>query len=141
MDLGPEEVPHLNLSANARGFDCQEIKCTPKDYLKFKTPFAKPPEKISFRYPGVKVHDKDSCSACQNTLYLFLERYHHKLGLDPNADGALHLALGKGVANLPKGAVYVGNCCCHLQEAENGIPISGCPPVASQIWDKLKPES
>ncbi|KIX13824.1 DUF362 domain-containing protein [Dethiosulfatarculus sandiegensis] len=141
MDIEPSEVPHLSFSAKDRGIDCGEIKCLPDDYLKFKTPFAKPPEKISFRYPGVKVHDKDSCSACQNTLYLFLERYHHKLGLNLDTDPTLHLALGKGVANLPKGTIYLGNCCCYMPEAENGIPISGCPPVASQIWDKLKPNS
>lgn len=138
MGLDPSKVEHLRLAAQARAFEPDDIKCLPADYAKWTTPFARPPEKISFRYPGVTVHDRDSCSACQNTLYLFLERYHHRLHPAMGGSEQVHLAMGKGVSDLPKGTIYIGNCCCRMPEAEDGIKVVGCPPVASQIWEKYR---
>jgi hypothetical protein len=138
MGIEPNQVAHLRLIAGARGFDPSTIACSPKDFGKWITPFARPPEKISFRYPGVKVHDRESCSACQNTLYLFLDRFHHRLRPILDRSGPLHLAMGKGVDNLPKGTICIGNCCFHLAETTSGIAVPGCPPVASQIWEKVQ---
>ncbi|MGD8562355.1 MAG: DUF362 domain-containing protein [Desulfarculaceae bacterium] len=139
MGIDPQEVAHLRLAAKGRGFDPHELHCTPSDYEKWIAPFARPPEKISFRYPGVTVHDCESCSACQHTLYLFLERYHHRLRPALDSSGPLHLALGKGVKDLPPETIFVGNCACRLPMAKQGIRIVGCPPVSSQIWDKCRP--
>jgi len=139
MGLEPEKVAHLRLAARVRGFDPAAIRCRPRDCLAWTNAFARPPEKISFRYPGVVVHDQDSCSACQNTLYLFLEKYHHRLRPAQDGGEPLHLALGPGVHDLPAGTIYVGNCSCRLPEAQGGIKVVGCPPVASQVWEKCRP--
>jgi len=139
MGLDPAQVAHLRLAAASRGFSPADLICTPADFKKWAAAFSRPPEKISFRYPGVTVHDRESCSACQNTLYLFLERYHHRLRPGLERSGPLHLALGKGVSDLPPDTIYVGNCCCRLPMAAQSKKVVGCPPVASQIWEKCRP--
>ena len=138
MGYNPAKISHLKLSAQYHDFEPEAIEVIPADFLKWRKKFDHPPEKISFSYPGVKVHDQDSCSACQNTLFLFLERFHHRLRPFLDKSGPLHLAMGKGVSNLPKGTVYVGNCCCQLSEAKSGIEVPGCPPIPSQIWEKIQ---
>ncbi|MEW6261595.1 MAG: DUF362 domain-containing protein [Thermodesulfobacteriota bacterium] len=137
MDVDPNEVAHLKLAARYHGFIPDQVVTTPDDFIKWRCHFNHPPSKISFRYPGVIVHDRDSCSACQNTLFLFLERFHHRLWPLRDTSGPLHLAMGKGVSRLPQGTIYVGNCCFHAVEEGNVVGVPGCPPVASQIWEKV----
>ncbi len=102
------------------------------------TPFLSPPENVSFSYPGINVLDQESCSACQNTLYVFLEKYHHRLKPFLETDGTLNLALGKGVKNFPKETICIGNCCNNSPKNTDGIQVVGCPPTDGQIWDKVQ---
>ena len=111
MGVNFQDIGHLRLTADRRDFNPDHLATAPGDFLKWQCQFSPPPSKISFRYPGIKVHDQDSCSACQNTLFVFLERFHHRLAPYLDESGPLHLALGKGVDNLPPKTICVGNCC------------------------------
>jgi len=138
MGISPEKIAHLNLLAMKKSFDPKTVQCLPCDFEKMITPFLSPPKNVSFRYPGVNVLDQESCSACQNTLYLFLEKYHHRLKPFLNTYGTLNLALGKGVKEFPKETIFVGNCCGNLSKTTDETHVVGCPPTDSQIWDKVQ---
>ncbi len=137
MGILPEEVAHLHLIALYKRFKQDLIETIPLDFLKWKVNFAAPPEDISFDYPGIAIHDRQSCSACQNTLYLFLKKYYKDMLPYIEKHSHIHIAIGKGVKNLPEDTIYIGNCSCELAEAETGIKVPGCPPVASRIWKKI----
>jgi hypothetical protein len=138
MGIDPETVAHLRLAKKRRAFDPAGIRCTPRDYQRLIVPFSRPPSKISFRYPGVQVFEKESCSACLNTLYLFLERYHHRLKPYLDIFGTLNLAVGKGANAVPKETIFIGNCCDHLAGQTGGTLVVGCPPTDGQIWIKVQ---
>ncbi len=140
MGIDPEDVPHLRLTAGHRGFSPSSIRRTPAGYMKWETPFAPPPERISFQYPFIALTDVESCSACMNTLYLFLENHHAELKRRFTAKRPLRLAVGKGAEGQVAGAVYIGNCACGLPEARHSRRVPGCPPVISQIRAALDTE-
>ena len=96
------------------------------------TPFERPPQKLSLEFNGVNVLDRDSCSACLSTVLLFLQRYYATF-----ADYLpLTLAIGKGHAALPPDALCIGNCTAIA--AKDHVIVKGCPPVASDILQKLQ---
>jgi hypothetical protein len=138
MGIDPDSVPHLRMGAEHKGITEDSIDVSPADYLKWKVDFTPPPEKISISYPDVEIYDQESCSACLTTLFLFLKRHHKDLKSYVGKQGKLHLAIGKGVKNCPKGTIYVGNCSCTIPDAANELKVTGCPPVASQIWEAIK---
>ena len=138
MGIKPEKIAHLRLLAKRKSFDPDTIQCLPGNFDKMITPFLSPPENVSFRYPGVNVLDQESCSACQNTLYVFLEKYHHRLKPFLDKYGTLNLALGKGVKEFPKETILIGNCCGNLNKTDEGNLVVGCPPTDGQIWDKVQ---
>ena len=81
-------------------------------------------------YPNITIYDKNSCSACQSSLFLFLKQYGKKL-LDYFPDEKINIAIGKGNSNLPEKTIFIGNCT--LKNATKGIYMQGCPPVSSEI--------
>ena len=139
MGFSPQDIPHLRLISE-RGMgeiDLSKLRIDPDNYLALQERFEPPPEKISFEYPGVEVHDEESCSACLSTVFLFLKRYYEELEQYLNENKKLNLAIGKGVINCPEGTVYVGNCSCSLENAKGSLKVAGCPPVGSQIWESI----
>jgi uncharacterized protein (DUF362 family) len=138
MGINPEKIAHLHLLARKKSFDPKTVQCLPSNFEKMITPFLSPPKNVSFRYPGINVLDQESCSACQNTLYVFLEKYHHRLKPFLDTHGTLNLALGKGVKTFPKETICIGNCCGNLQKSVDGSHVVGCPPTDGQIWDKVQ---
>ena len=139
MGFSPQDIPHLRLISE-RGMgeiDLSKLRIDPDNYLALQERFEPPPEKISFEYPDVEVHDEESCSACLSTVFLFLKRYYKELEPYFNENEKLDLAIGRGVINCPEGTVYVGNCSCILENAKGSLKVAGCPPVASQIWESL----
>ena len=139
MGFSPQDIPHLRLISE-RGMgeiDLSKLRIDPDNYLALQERFEPPPEKISFEYPDVEVHDEESCSACLSTVFLFLKRYYKELEPYYYENEKLNLAIGKGVINCPEGTVYVGNCSCILENAKGSLKVAGCPPVASQIWESL----
>ncbi|MBN1766534.1 MAG: hypothetical protein JW860_14865, partial [Sedimentisphaerales bacterium] len=92
-------------------------------------PFVSPPANLAIEFPGVTILDKQSCSACQSTLMLFLQRYGEQLV--QNNDQKLNIAMGKGHKELPVDTLCIGNCTAKFKYHRPFI--SGCPPVASEI--------
>lgn len=137
MGFDPEEIPHLKLSAE-RGLgeiQLRKISVEPQDYLKWETPFALPPSKLSIPFPDVVVYDEGSCSACLSTLLVFLKNYHLQLTDYRLQDEKIHIGIGKHLSTFPKGTILIGNCTSKMKK--KGIFVQGCPPVASQIWNTL----
>lgn len=137
MGLRPQDIPHLRLGAE-RGLgeiELSNISVTPKDYLKWESPFEPPPSRLSFFFPDVVIHEEGACSACISTLYLFLIHYREGLSRYYLEDGKVHIVVGKNQTNFPEGAIRIGNCAS--ENKERGISIRGCPPVCSQILNKI----
>ena len=140
MGLNPETIPHLRLSAEKGLGEIRRrgISVEPKDYLKWVSPFALPPSRLSIPYPDVVVYDEGSCSACLSTLLVFLNEHHSRLTDYNLPDGKIHMAIGKNLNECPKGTLLIGNCTSKMKR--QGIFVQGCPPVASQIWERLSGE-
>ncbi|HDL64305.1 MAG TPA: DUF362 domain-containing protein [Proteobacteria bacterium] len=133
MGTRAEDVPYLRIGAE-RGYgviDLDRIEVTPENWRDWIVPFSPPPANLSIEFSGINILDKNSCSACQSTLFLFLKRYGDSI-LDYFPDGAsVNFAIGKGHPDVPAGTVCVGNCMARHQN--RGIFIPGCPPVGSEI--------
>ncbi len=133
MGTSAEKVPHLRM-AGERGYgiiDEKRITVTPDNWLDWSSSFAPPPSNLSIEFPEFDIVDKNSCSACQSTLLLFLQQYGNAI-LDyfpPNT--RVTLAIGKGHENVPENAICIGNCMArHRAEATF---VTGCPPIGSEI--------
>jgi len=134
MGFNPEEIPHLRLTAERAGrkLNINKINIFPPNWENFIDPFNLPPKELSIEFPNVEILDKDSCSACQSTLLLFLKRYYDEIGDYLPAK----FAIGKGFKkNLEKGVFCIGNCTAKTQG--NNILVKGCPPVASDILSSI----
>jgi uncharacterized protein (DUF362 family) len=134
MGINAEAVPHLRLGAQ-RGYGVIELSClavTPERWRDFSSPFAPPPENLTIEFPNINVLDCGSCSACQSTLLLFLNRYRDQIFDYFPSQGMIQVAIGKGHADLPAGTLLIGNCTA--DHRDRGIFVPGCPPVGSQIF-------
>ena len=138
MGLSQEVIPHLRLAAERElgEIDPQKISVEPKDYSKWVMPFEPPPSKLSIPFPHIIVHDEGSCSACLSTLLVFLQDYHSRLTDYRLEDENIHIGIGKHLNAFPKGTILIGNCASKMKS--RGKFILGCPPVSSQIADRLK---
>jgi uncharacterized protein (DUF362 family) len=138
MGRDAAQVPHLLLGA-ASGcgvIDLSRIEVSPDGWQKAAADLAPPPHNLTFPFPQVEVLDRNSCSACQSTLLLFLQRYQSALaGYIPKGE-RLSVAIGKGHDALPGGTLCIGQCTARHKAC--GLFVPGCPPVASQILDVLE---
>jgi uncharacterized protein (DUF362 family) len=133
MGTVAEDIPHLRIGAK-RGYGVIDLDCisvTPDSWQDWSSPFTPPPENLSIEFPNVNVLDKNSCSACQSTLFLFLKHYGDRLFEYFPSDTSLRIAIGKGHEEVPEGTVCIGNCT--VLHRRNGIFIPGCPPISSEI--------
>lgn len=138
MGCRAEEIPHLRIGAeNGCGIiDLDRIRIGPEQWMDHASEFRAAPKNLSFAFPGIEVLDKNSCSACQSTLLLFLQRFGESLA-DYIPDGEpLRVAIGKGHDELPEGTLCIGQCTACRREG--GIFVPGCPPVGSQIFKTLQ---
>jgi uncharacterized protein (DUF362 family) len=137
MGVDAATIPHLRLGAE-RGYgtiDLRQIAVLPDDWRDAVSPFAPPPNSLTIEFPNITVLDANSCSACQSTLLLFLTRYRDRIFDYFPAHTRIHIAIGKGHAEVPDATLLVGNCTvCHRQR---GVFVPGCPPVGSQILAAL----
>jgi hypothetical protein len=138
MGLTPEAIPHLRLAAERElgEIDLQKISVEPKDYSKWVLPFEPPPSKLSIPFPDVIVHDEGSCSACLSTLLVFLQDCYSRLTDYRLEDENIHIGIGKHLNACPKGTILIGNCTSNMKS--RGIFVQGCPPVGSEISNRLK---
>jgi len=133
MDIKPKSVPHLKI-ASERGYGTikiSEIEIQPDNWKDFIIPFASPPKNLTLEYPNINIYDVNSCSACQSSLYLFLKRYGKSMTDYFSAEKPLNIAIGKGIKEVPKGTLCIGNC-TNMHKGSCKV-ISGCPPVSSEI--------
>lgn len=138
MGIRAEDVPHLNIGAE-RGYgviDLQQIHVSPDNWKDFIDPFEKAPESLSIQFPDIAILDRQSCSACQSTLLLFLQRHGGELWEYFPKDHPITIAIGKGHESVPPGTICVGNCTA--SHKETGIFVPGCPPVGSAILKTVK---
>jgi len=139
MGITAEEIPHLKFGSE-RGYgeiNIDKIDIYPTDWNKWITPFAKPPTDIAVAYPNINILDNKSCSACQSTLLLFLQRYKNEL--KEYLPGDTTIAIGAGHDEIPIGSLCIGNC-IKKKFRDQGIFISGCPPVGSEILSAVMGE-
>lgn len=133
MGTRAEDIPHLRLGAE-RGYgviDLEQMNITPEYWGTWISPFAPPPANLTLAFPNITILDKNSCSACQSTLMLFLKRYGERIFDYFPSRADIHIAIGKGHTDVPVGTICIGNCTTALRGDTIFIP--GCPPVASQI--------
>ncbi|MCF7792201.1 MAG: DUF362 domain-containing protein [Victivallales bacterium] len=137
MGFEPDDIPHLRLCSERKlgSTAVDKLNIYPENWGKLAENFDVPPANLSISYPNIIIHDKNSCSACQSTLYLFLKRYGNTMGDYCSKNDPLHLAIGKGNSDLPPGTVCIGNCT--RSSSVSGEYISGCPPVASEILSTI----
>lgn len=137
MGIDAADVPHLKLGAE-RGYgiiDIDKISINPADWTQYIAPFKEPPKNLSIEFPDVKVLDKASCSACQSTTLLFLQKYGKNLG-DYFTGKPVHVAIGRGHEDVPENTLCIGNCTA--KHKSKSIYVKGCPPVGSEIINTLK---
>lgn len=138
MGTSAKETPHLAI-AGQRGYgviDTHAMTIHPPHWRDWIQVFDRPPNNLEIEFPNITVLDKNSCSACQSTLLLFLKKYADQL-LDyfPDQDH-VHIAIGKGHGLVPDKTLCIGNCM--LKHEDRGVFVHGCPPVASEILKALK---
>jgi len=137
MGTSAGETPHLAI-AGQRGYgviDIDAITIHPAHWRDWIQPFDRPPNNLEIEFPNITVLDKNSCSACQSTLLLFLKKYADQL-LDYFPDQKhVHIAIGKGHDHVPDKTLCIGNCM--LKQEARGVFVHGCPPVASEILKAL----
>lgn len=137
MGTSARETPHLSI-AGQRGYgviDIDAITIHPPHWREWIMPFDRPPNNLEIEFPNIIIMDKNSCSACQSTLLLFLKKYGEQL-LDyfPNQKH-IHIAIGKGHDHVPENTLCIGNCI--LKQKSSGVFVHGCPPVSSEILKAL----
>jgi len=133
MGTQAERVPHLRIGAG-RGYGEIDLSCmtvTPDHWRDWISPFALPPENLTIEFPNITVFDNNSCSACQSTLLLFLNRYKDRIFDYFPTQSTINIAIGKGHTELPEGTLCIGNCT--IRQRGSGMFVPGCPPVGSQI--------
>ena len=133
MGISACDVPHLRIGAQ-RGYgviDLDKIEVFPENWKDLINPFAPPPLKLSVEFPGFTILDVQSCSACQSTLLMFLQRHGKQLRKNVPDDKNIIIAIGKGHEELPTSTLCIGNCTAKHKDC--GIFVPGCPPVASEI--------
>jgi uncharacterized protein (DUF362 family) len=132
MGLYAEDIPHLRMGAE-RGYgliDIEKIKIHPETWMNLVSPFSPPPDNLSVEFPEFNILDKNSCSACQSTLILFLKKYGKVIPdyFPENTD--INIAIGKGHDKVPKNTICIGNCMAKFKQQKF---VKGCPPVGSEI--------
>ena len=138
MGREANDIPHLRIGAeNGCGtIDLDQVRVSPQNWMDYASAFKDPPENLSFEFPDIEVLDKNSCSACQSTLLLFLQRFGDSLADYIPEGETLKVAIGKGHDELPDGTLCIGQCT--TKQKEGGIFVPGCPPVGSQIFKTLQ---
>ena len=141
MGMEATSVPHLRFGAD-RGYgviDLDRMTVTPENWRDWVSPFSPPPENLTIEFPNVKVWDRNSCSACQSTLLLFLMHHRDRLFDYFGSQYPVNVAIGKGHTDLPAGTLCLGNCTAN--QNDKGVFVRGCPPVGSQILTTLSDKS
>jgi uncharacterized protein (DUF362 family) len=137
MGIDPLSVVHLKLVSQRNNFSLDPLSYSvfPDDYQKFIVSYQQPPTDISVKFKNIVVYEKEACSACLSTLFLFLRRFKDEMSPYLLDDGKFHIAIGKGVKDTKDGTIFVGNCA--RNNKEKCTFIKGCPPVPTRIYEAI----
>lgn len=137
MGLNPEDIPHLRLVSERCNMPLHpdSYQVIPEKFEKYISPYQVPPTNLSIQFENIRIYDKESCSACQSTLMLFLRRFKDDMTQYVLHDGKFHIAIGKGVDDAIDGTVFVGNCTRFMKD--KGVVVLGCPPVPTRIYEAI----
>lgn len=137
MGLKPEDIPHLRLVSERCKLSLKpnDYDVLPEKFEEFVSQYKVPPTNISVEFENIKIYDKESCSACQSTLMLFLRRFKDDMRPYVLHDGKFHIAIGKGVDDALEGTLFVGNCTRFMKD--KGVVVKGCPPVPTRIYEAI----
>ncbi len=137
MGLNPADIPHLRLISERCNLPLQPdaYRVIPEEFEKYISPYQVPPTNLSVQFENIRIYDKESCSACQSTLMLFLRRFKDDMKQYALHDGKFHIAIGKGVNDAIDGTVFVGNCTRFMKD--KGVVVLGCPPVPTRIYEAI----
>ena len=133
MGINPKHIPHLKIASKRKygTIEISNIDIQPDNWKNLISPFALPPKNLTLEYPNINILDKNSCSACQSSLYLFLKRYGKNMSAYFSEDTPLTIAIGKGHKEVPAGTLCIGNCTSAHKDVCKLV--AGCPPVSSEI--------
>ncbi len=137
MGVNAEDVPHLRICAE-RGYgviDISMIQVNPAWWHDLTSPFEPPDDNLSIHFSGITILDEMSCSACQSTVLMFLNRYREQVFDSFPGQENVNIAIGKGHKSVPCGTLCIGNCTA--KHKNQGIFVPGCPPVASHILEMI----
>ncbi len=137
MGRDADSIAHLRLGAERQlgEIRLESLHISPMDWACHAEAFEEPPRELSLNFPGVRVLDENSCSACQSTLLMFLKRYGENIFDYFGERRPVEIAIGKGHETLPTGTLCLGNCT--IQHRKTGPFVPGCPPVVSTIHNVL----
>jgi hypothetical protein len=141
MGIRAADVPHLRIAAQ-RGHgttDLADIDVRPHSWRELARDFDLPPANLSIEFPNVRILDRNSCSACQSTVLLFLRRYRDRIFDYFPSDPGVTIAIGKGHDDVPDRTLCIGNCTA--RHKTRGTFVAGCPPVGSAILKAIQGES
>lgn len=127
------DVPHLRMGGE-RGLgvlDLGSIDVEPANWREHAVSFSAPPANLAIKFEGLQILDKQSCSACQSTLLLFLKKYGDRLLDYFPGERPVTIAIGRGHEDVPEGTLCIGNCTA--RHKGRGVFVPGCPPVGSNI--------
>ncbi len=133
MGLSPRDIPHLRMGAD-RGLGLIEVKqldITPPEWQQWAQPFTPAPTNLSIEFPDVTILDRNSCSGCQSTVLLFLQKHSKELFDYFGKELPVRIAIGKGHEDIAPNTLCIGNCTA--KHKNSGIFVTGCPPVSSAI--------
>jgi len=140
MGFSPGDVPSLRLCAG-RGLgsiETTEMDVSPPDYLKYRVPFEPAPVSIDVEYEGVYLYEAGACSACLSTVFLFLKRHAREMK-ELYGGEDVHIYIGDKNSVREEGNVLlIGKCTAAARE--KGVFIQGCPPVPSDIIERIRRE-
>lgn len=136
--LDIEHVPHLKLISKQKSgvYSIRDVTTIPADIESFRTDFKIPPHDLKIENHMVNLIDVGSCSACQSSIFLFVNNNESLIHKYFNEYGQLNLVIGKNVIDVPDGSIIYGNCAdCHKHK---GAFIKGCPPTQTLLKQTIE---
>ena len=137
MGTSARVTPHLAI-AGERGYGViriEDMDIQPRHWRAWTVAFEHSPQSLDIHFPGMNILDKNSCSACQSTLLLFLKKHGRDLRNCFPRGEPIHIAIGKGHDQVPENTLCIGNCT--LNQKKQGLVVKGCPPVVSEVVKAL----
>ncbi len=135
MGMEMDAIPHINLVADEKGFDLNNIRVHPKNYMQWAHRFLLASEHdLKQNYPNPVIVDKGACSGCHAAIIQFFRYHHHEFADGPK----MTVCVGRDLTMediAGENVIVVGNCTARYR---NQVPFcKGCPPVPSQITRTL----